>query len=127
QFDCVFVEKDPNQSGIHGLYIAQVLLFFSFTHQSIPYSCALVRWFDIIGDSPCPKTGMWMVEPEFDEQGERLISVISVDSIIRPAHLLPVYGKAPIPRGFKHTDSLFAFSAYYVNKYCDYHAFQLLS
>ncbi|KAF8124100.1 hypothetical protein EV363DRAFT_1178461 [Boletus edulis] len=127
RFDCVFIEKDSNLPGIHGLYIAQVLLFFSFEHLSIKYSCALVRWFNIIGNHPCPKTGMWMVEPEFDDQGERLISVISVDSILRPAHLIPVYGDISIPRTFKYTDSLFAFSAYYVNKFADYHIYKLLS
>jgi hypothetical protein len=127
RFDCVFIEKDSNLPGIHGLYVAQVLLFFTFTHRSIDYSCALVRWFDVVGDHPCSKTGMWMVEPEFDDHGERLTSVISVDSILRPAHLIPVYGDITIPRNFTHTDSLFAFSAFYVNKYSDYHAYKLLS
>ncbi|KAF8427570.1 hypothetical protein L210DRAFT_3614931 [Boletus edulis BED1] len=127
RFDCVFISKDPDLPGIHGLYIAQVLLFFSFIHHSIKYSCALVRWFNVIGNHPCPKTGMWMVEPEFDIDGERLVSVISIDSILHPAHLIPVYGNNTIPRDFKYTDSLFAFSSYYVNRFSDYHAYQLLS
>ena len=127
RFDCVFVQKDSDLPGIHGLYVAQVLLFFSFTHQSIEYPCALVRWFDLVGDHPCPKTGMWMVEPEFDDQGERLVSVISVKSILRLAHLIPVYGDTLVPRDFSHTDSLFAFAAYYINKFADYHVYKLLS
>jgi hypothetical protein len=68
---------------------------------------------------------MWMVEPEFDDHGERLVSAISLDSILRPAHLIGVYGDRQLPRDFKHTDSLFAFSAYYVNKFSDDHAYQL--
>jgi hypothetical protein len=68
---------------------------------------------------------MWMVEREFDSRGERLVSVISLDSVLCPAHLIGVYGNTQLPRDFKHTDSLFAFSTYYVNIFSDYHAYQL--
>jgi len=44
---------------------------------------------------------------------------------MRPAHLIGIYGKDPIPRDLKHTDSLSAFAAFYVNKFSDYHAFHL--
>ena len=30
RYDCVFVENDPTLPGFQGLYVAQVLLFFSF-------------------------------------------------------------------------------------------------
>ncbi|KIJ58479.1 hypothetical protein HYDPIDRAFT_171259 [Hydnomerulius pinastri MD-312] len=75
-------------SGVHGmyrfqgLYVAQVILLFSFSHRNIFYPCALVRWFNVIGDQSCSKTGMWMVEPEFDENGDRVVSVIHLDSIM---------------------------------------------
>ncbi|KIJ13003.1 hypothetical protein PAXINDRAFT_81995 [Paxillus involutus ATCC 200175] len=65
------------------------------------------------------------MEPEFDEDGDHLVSVIHLDSIMQPAHLIGIYGKDPIPRNFKHTDSLAAFAAFYVNKFSDHHAFQL--
>ena len=123
--DCVFAEKDPTLSGFRGLYIAQVILFFSFTYRGQLYPCALVRWFTPIGDEPCESTGMWMVEPELDDDGERVISVIHLDSIMRAAHLIPVYGEKFIPYNLKHTDSLIAFSAYYVNKFSDYHAYEI--
>ncbi|KAG1897029.1 uncharacterized protein F5891DRAFT_1130081 [Suillus fuscotomentosus] len=102
--DCVFAEKDPSLPGFQGLYVAQL------------YPCAL----------PCKSTGMWMVEPELDDDsGEWLVSVIHLDSIMRAAHLIGVYGSQDIPHHLKHTDSLVAFSAYYVNKFSDYHAYEI--
>jgi hypothetical protein len=123
--DCVFVEHDATLPGLRGLYVAQVILLFSFTYQQVYYPCALVRWFDIIGDHPCSNTGMWMVEPEYNAQGDRLVSVIHLDTILRPAHLIPIYGAHYIDRDLRHTDSLVAFAAYYVNKYSDYHAYEI--
>ena len=125
RYDCVFAEKDPSLAGFHGLFVTQVIMFFSFSYWNIFYPCALVRWFSVIGEEPCPNTGMWMVEPEFDENGERVVSVIHLESIMWPAHLIGIYGNDHIPRDFKCTDSLSAFAAFYVNKYSDYHAFQL--
>jgi hypothetical protein len=49
---------------------------------------------------------MWMVEPEFDDHGECLVSVISLDSILHPAHLIGVYGDRQLPQDFKHANSL---------------------
>jgi hypothetical protein len=123
--DCVFIEHDPTLPGFQGLYVAQVILFFSFCFRGVDYSCALVRWFETIGDQPCPNTGMWMVEPEFDVNGQRLISVVHLDTILRPAHLIPVYGNHFVDHDIKHTDSLSAFSAFYINKFSDYHAFEI--
>jgi hypothetical protein len=68
---------------------------------------------------------MWMVEPEYNAQGDRLVSVIHLDTILRPAHLIPIYGAHYIDRDLRHTDSLVAFAAYYVNKYSDYHAYEI--
>ncbi|KAG1837870.1 hypothetical protein C8R48DRAFT_622582, partial [Suillus tomentosus] len=124
--DCVFAEKDPSLPRFQGLYVAQVILFFSITYRGQLYPCALVRWFAPIGNEPCKSTGMWMVEPELDDDsGERLVSVIHLDSIMHAAHLIGVYGSQDIPHHLKHTDSLVAFSAYYVNKFSDYHAYEI--
>jgi hypothetical protein len=129
--DCIFIEHDPNLLGFQGLYVGQVILLFSFTFRGVKYPCALVRWFSTIGDQPCPNTGMWMVEPEFDagdgggDSESRLISVVHLDTVVRPAHLIPIYGPQFLDRDVTHTDSLVAFSAFYVNKYSDYHAFEI--
>ncbi|KAG2054967.1 hypothetical protein BDR06DRAFT_982212 [Suillus hirtellus] len=87
-----------------GLYVAQL------------YPCAL----------PYKSTGMWMVEPELDDDSsEQLVSIIHLDSIMCAAHLIGVYGSQDIPHHLKHTDSLVAFSAYYVNKFSDYHTYEI--
>lgn len=89
------------------------------------YPCALVQWFTTIGNEPCASTGMWMVEHEYDESGDPLVGVIHLDSILRPAHLIGIYGNECVPHDLHYSDSLSAFHSFYVNKYSDYHAFQL--
>lgn len=123
--DCVFLEHDSTLPGFCGLYVAQVILLFSFTYRQVDYPCALVRWFDTIGDEPCPNTGMWMVEPEYNAEGDHLVSVIHLDTILCSAHLIPIYGSHFLDRDVHHTDSLVIFAGYYVNKYSGYHAFEV--
>ncbi|KAJ6602841.1 hypothetical protein DFH09DRAFT_899490, partial [Mycena vulgaris] len=65
-------------------------------------------------------TGMWVVEPKYRGK-QRLVSVLHLDSFLRDAHLIPVYGKSHIPIGFRYTHSLDAFNAFHVNKYIDHH------
>jgi hypothetical protein len=120
--DCIFVKKDPELDGMRGLHVGQVLLFLSFTSRRIPYPCALVQWFVAVGDAPCSDTGMWIVKPKMEDDGTQATSIIHVNSIIRGAHLIGVYGEVFLPRDFSHFDSLIAFQAYYVNKFIDYHA-----
>jgi hypothetical protein len=107
---------------MRGLHVAQVLLFLSFTSRGIPYLCALVQWFVVVGDAPYSDTGMWIVKPEMDNDGTQVTSIIHVDSIVRGAHLIGVYGEMFLPHHFSHFDSLAAFQAYYVNKFIDHHA-----
>jgi hypothetical protein len=101
------------------------MAFMSFTASGITYPCALVTWFSAIGDEPCPDVGMWMVEPDLDVNGEREMSIIHLDTILRAAHLFPVHGDDPVPRHFKHTRSLDLFAAFYVNKYADHHSHEI--
>ncbi|KAJ7255147.1 hypothetical protein C8J57DRAFT_1437087 [Mycena rebaudengoi] len=121
-YDCVFVEGDPDLPGFQGLLAAHVLLFMSFKHMGILYPCALVTWFSTMGDDPCPDVRMWMVEPDVGQHGERVMDIIHVDTILRGAHLIGIYGDTYLPRHFKHSDTLDRFNAFYVNKYADHHA-----
>ncbi|KAJ7166623.1 hypothetical protein C8R46DRAFT_1094922 [Mycena filopes] len=125
RYDCVFVEGDPTLPGFRGLLAARVLLFMSFKHHGVTYPCALVTWFSAIGDEPCPDVGMWMVEPDVDHHGRRIMDIIHVDSILRGAHLLGIYGDAFLPRHFKYSDTLDRFKAFYINKYADHHAHEI--
>ncbi|KAJ7795737.1 hypothetical protein B0H13DRAFT_2510909 [Mycena leptocephala] len=47
--------------------------------------CASYFWFCTIGDEPCPDVGMWMVEPDLAPNGEREMSIIHLDTILRAA------------------------------------------
>ncbi|THU79867.1 hypothetical protein K435DRAFT_696868 [Dendrothele bispora CBS 962.96] len=128
--DCVFTVCDPDVPGFQGLLVARVLLFFSIKRRKdlkrLP--CALVTWFSTLGQEPCPDTGMWRVYlPDEDRNGNRMMDVIHLDTILRGAHLIGIAGEEHLPRGFQHTDSLDAFQAFYVNKYIDHHAHEIAS
>ncbi|KAJ6615330.1 hypothetical protein B0H10DRAFT_1916032 [Mycena sp. CBHHK59/15] len=125
RYDCIFVERDPDLPGFRGLIAARALLFMSFKHHGGTYPCALVTWFSPIGDEPCPDVGMWMVEPDVDNRGQRVMDVIHIDTILRAAHLIGIYGHHSVPRHFKYSDSLDSFKAFYINKYADHHAHEI--
>ncbi|TRM57413.1 hypothetical protein BD626DRAFT_551157 [Schizophyllum amplum] len=110
--DCIFMSHDESQPGFRGLH-------------HIEYPCALVTWFTVIGDAPCPDTGLWMVEPDIDARGQRDLDIIHVDTILRGAHLISAAGGQSIPLRFLHTASLDCFKAFYVNKYADHHTFEI--
>ena len=125
RYDCVFLNRDPDILGVLGMDIVRVFVFFSFNFGGKTYPCALVHWFTIVGDEPDEDTGMWIVKPEMDVNGNYVASVIHLDCIIRSAHLLGVFGGDFIPKGLTCHQSLDSFKAFYVNKYIDHHAFQL--
>lgn len=118
---------------MEGLMIAQLRLLFSFhdPDTGVDHECALVNWFPRLADSPDEATGMWVVgkEEEEDAEGNILLplQVISLATIVRGVHLLPVYGNGYLPEDFDHTDSLEAFTSFYVNPYVDHHVHELLS
>ncbi|KAF7982136.1 hypothetical protein HWV62_29873 [Athelia sp. TMB] len=125
RYDTVFVETDANAKGMRALDVARVRLFFSFTFRGIVYPCALVHWLQRVDEAPDEATGMWIVEPELDEDGNRLAAVLHLDTIVRAAHLIGVYGNTQIPRGILPAHSLDIFSSYYVNKFADHHTFEI--
>lgn len=81
-----------------------------------------MEWFLPVGYEPDDDTGMWIVEPEFDENGQRPCEIIHLDSVVRSVHLIGVYGNSFVPLRFNASDSLDAFRAFYVNKFADYHS-----
>jgi hypothetical protein len=126
--DCIVAERDPDQPGMRGLFVAQVLCFFSFQHQDITYPCALVRWFTTLSEEPCELTGMWKVVPELDANNVDLLGIIHTDSILRSVHLIPVFDENPLPENeaIHPNHVLGLFRAYYVNKYADHHSHEIL-
>ena len=128
RYDCVFVNSRPELSGMRGLTVARVFLFFSFVHRDMKHTCALVQWYSIIGTTPDDETGLWMVEPDVHNDGRPYLAVIPLGSIIRAAHLLPVYRTNNfIRRLLTMHDTLDKFKVFYVNKFVDHHAFEIAS
>ncbi|KAJ7669939.1 hypothetical protein DFH06DRAFT_1372426 [Mycena polygramma] len=119
--DCAFVVENQNERGFRGMSVVRIRLFFSFTHDGIDYPCALVDWFKKVGRSPDLETGMWIVEPEMRGKA-RLTTIVHLDTLLRGAHLIPVYGEDFIPVGFRYIHSLDSFISFHVNKYIDHHA-----
>ena len=108
---------------MNGLLVARVLLFFSFMIDEELHQCALVHWFSTLGNQPDPDNGMWVVVPKAAGQS-RSVSVVHIDSIVRAAHLLPIFDKEPIPHTLNYTKTLDLFQGFYVNSYIDYHAYE---
>ena len=121
------MNSHPDLEGMCGLDIVRILLFFLFTYGDVTYPYALVHWFLFLDDEHDEDMGIWTVEPEVAPDGAPVISVIHLDCVLHAAHLLPIYGDAPIPINMTFHDSLDAFPAYYVNKYADHHAFEIAS
>ncbi|KAF7965204.1 hypothetical protein HWV62_45085 [Athelia sp. TMB] len=127
RYDTVFVETDAGADGMRALDVARIRSFFSFKFRGDLYPCALVHWLRRVEDAPDEDTGMWIVEPELDEDDQRLAAVIHLDTIFRAAHLIGIYGTTVIPKTLSYAHSLDAFDLYYINKYVDHHAFEIAS
>jgi hypothetical protein len=124
--DCVFVERNVEIGGMGGLDVVRVLAFFSFICDGTVYPCALVQWFRHVGEESDDLTGMWMVEVDRSTNGLPVISIIHTDCILRGAHLIPVFGKDFVPKELHFSDTLDAFAAFYVNRFIDHHAFEII-
>jgi hypothetical protein len=86
------------------------------------YEAALVDWYLRVTEQPDVLTGMWIVVPEQDHRGQHIRTVVSLDTILRPAHLIPVYGDDMVSIDFHFANFLDGFQAYYVDKYIDHHS-----
>ena len=126
RYDTVFVETDPGKCGMRGLHVARVFLFFRFTLDDVSYPCAIIQWYEFTDDVPDEDTGLWVVKPGYLND-EQYIRVIHIESIIRAAHLIPVFGDKMVPEAHELNsgETLDNYMLFYVNKYVDYHAHEL--
>ena len=123
-YNCVFVNTEPSAGGMRGFDIARIHLLFTFKHEGTTYPCALVHWYLHVGDSPDEDTGMWVVEPDYLEDGTHFTSIIHLDTIFRAAHLMAVYGNEYTTTYLSFDQSLNVFHTFYVNKYINHQAFE---
>lgn len=126
RYDCVFVQTDADAEGMRGLDVARVRLFFSFTFRNKFYPCALVNWYSCVGNGPDDDTGMWIVEAEKDARGAPRAAVVHLDTLVRAAHLIGIYGDGFYPK-ITPEQSLDFFRTFYVNKFVDHHSFAIAS
>ena len=123
QRNCAFVVEDADVPGMAGLNVVQVQLFFSLVYHNVLYPMALVDWFKKGGCDPL--TEMWVVHPDVSHRSQDR-TVLHLDSFLRGAHLIPIFGNNELPLDLHFTDSLNAFEQYYVNKYIDHHAHKII-
>jgi len=110
-----------------GYIVARVLLFFSFNYAGDDFPVALLWWYTLSEDSGCRdrETGMWLVEREYRNGGPYL-AVVSVGTIFHAVHLLPFFGQERVIQSVTQDNSLDSYHAYYVNRYVDHQAFEIL-
>ncbi|KAN0140688.1 hypothetical protein V8E53_001515 [Lactarius tabidus] len=124
--DTVFVILDDTLPGMEGMVIAHVQLLFLFDYSGVDQHCALVNWLVCKGDEPDPDTRMWIVSLE-KRNREPTTQVIDVKTMVRTAHLLPVFGQDMVPSDVHHYNSLDRYQSFFVNKYADHHSHKLLT
>lgn len=126
RMDCAFVKDATINALSNPPDIVRILLFFSFDYGGQHYDCALVRSFEYSSPTVDEDTGMYVVRPSSVSDTPGFISVIPLTSIFRAAHLDPVYGTSYVPTHLQNYQSLDAFQSFFVNKFIDHHAFELL-
>ncbi|KIK94060.1 hypothetical protein PAXRUDRAFT_143704, partial [Paxillus rubicundulus Ve08.2h10] len=63
----------------------------------------------------------------FLDNSSRNLAVIHIDSIVRGAHLLPIYGTEVVPEHVTFHNSLDLYCGFYINHFIDHHIFELVS
>ena len=126
QWDCIFVDIGNSEDmGICGLLVAQVHLFFRFSHNGLNYPCALVHWYST-SNEPDPTTSFWVVQLEFVGQCRRHMGVIHLNSVIQVAHLLLKFpSNAPVYQEINYMNVPDLYSFFYINKFINHHAFKI--
>lgn len=121
-YDTVLVK---GESGVQilgqGLAVARVQLFFSFSIQNKDHHCALITDYALQGTSPDPDTRLWVISKCHPPKPH----IIPLDHILCAAHLIPVYRTTKVPKDHDFTHTLSKYHMFYVNKYADYHSFEV--
>ena len=112
-------------TGIKGLLVVHVYLFFRFLHSGIDYSCMLVHWYSM-SSKPDPGTGLLVVQPEFIHWGMHHMGIVHLNSIVHGAHLLPKFPlDIPVYQEINYMNVLDVYTCFYVNKFIIHHTFEI--
>ena len=121
----VYKQQHPGSSAQD---IPDLPPFFSFTLNGVKYLCALVHWFSRTTDMPSNVTGMHTVEPNYLPNGKPTTAIVHLGTVFRAAHLLPIFSNhLALTKRQRHEQTLDLFSEFYVNRYIDHHAFEVVS
>jgi hypothetical protein len=122
-----------DEPTVNSFSVARVRLFFSFEYNHASYECALVHDYQVVKPYPDEITGMAIVKRAM-RGGQPRARVIPLNDILRAVHLIPVFSELgtskTIPKKYKHEltlDDRQLFKLFYVNRFVDHHAFEILS
>ena len=120
--------NEGNENLLMSSYIiSHALVFFSFKYTNKDFSIVLVWQYILSDEARCrdKAIGMWLVECEFHGE-EPHLAVVHICSIFHAVHLLPFFGKEWVPQGFSYSNTLDKYTKFYVNRFADYHLFEIL-
>ncbi|KAA1467755.1 hypothetical protein DENSPDRAFT_350833 [Dentipellis sp. KUC8613] len=120
RYDTVLIQAGNDSDRMGGMLVGRVRAFLAFTHDEEHYPCALVDWFVPYGARPDAVTGLWKVFPD------GTTGIVHLSSIIRACHLIGVWGETRVPPEFNFTYTLDTFDCFYLNRYADYHAHEII-
>ncbi|KXN93142.1 hypothetical protein AN958_00066, partial [Leucoagaricus sp. SymC.cos] len=126
RYDTIFVKQSPDNETIStGLQVARARLFFSFIFQGEMHKCALIEHYHFLDSMPDEDSGMWTVRPMYHGRF-KVLSIIPISKIYRASHLLPFFASyTTLPQSLTYDQTLDYFKIFYVNRYIDYHAFEI--
>ncbi|EMD31631.1 hypothetical protein CERSUDRAFT_78076 [Gelatoporia subvermispora B] len=116
QFDCVYLKRDVSQPGLAGLDVAR-------GRDINAPSFIDTKW---LTPRLTRRRGMWIVKPDTGPGGRQNLGVVPIRSILRAAHLMPRFGRSAVSREVTAYNSLDAYKRFYVNRYIDHHAFEVI-
>jgi hypothetical protein len=117
---------------VNSFSVARAWLFFLFKYNQASYECALVYNYQVINPSPDEITGMAIVKRAMRGSLQRA-RIVPLNDIVWAVHLIPVFseiGTKRISKKYKYKltlDNPKLFKQFYVNKFVDHHAFEILS
>jgi hypothetical protein len=124
RYDTVLIQNGPDE-GMRGMVVGRVLFFASFKHLQKSYPCAFVEWFEHTAYEPDSVTGMWIVKPK-KNGSHRDVGFVHLDCVVRACQLIAVYGGDEIAHDFHFSWTLDVFRRFYVNRWVDYHAHEIV-